>query len=215
MELREGLYYSVSQSAQTIYNDIDKTMLAKLGDLSAAGIYAAAYRIIDVSVVPATSMRAAAYPGYFRAGQNGVSSSLAYTRRLLPKPILLSIVILAALLIGAPIVISFLGNKYAASVEVLRWLAPLPLLKTMHVFLADALTGAGYQRLRTVIQVAVAGFNVLFNLWIIPAYSWRGAAWSSIVSDALLACMCAGALAIISSMQKKSKPLMTIGVGDI
>ena len=27
---------------------------------------------------------------------------------------------------------------------------------------------------------------MLINLWIIPAYSWRGAAWSSIASDALL-----------------------------
>jgi hypothetical protein len=29
-------------------------------------------------------------------------------------------------------------------------------------------------------------FNVLLNLWVIPAYSWRGAAWSSIASDAVL-----------------------------
>jgi hypothetical protein len=33
----------------------------------------------------------------------------------------------------------------------------------------------------------VAVFNVLINLWIIPLYSWRGAAWSSLASDALLA----------------------------
>jgi O-antigen/teichoic acid export membrane protein len=36
--------------------------------------------------------------------------------------------------------------------------------------------------------VGVAIFNVLINLWLIPAYSWRGAAWSSIASDGLLAC---------------------------
>jgi hypothetical protein len=29
---------------------------------------------------------------------------------------------------------------------------------------------------------------VLVNFWLIPAYSWRGAAWSSIASDGLLAC---------------------------
>jgi Polysaccharide biosynthesis C-terminal domain len=33
----------------------------------------------------------------------------------------------------------------------------------------------------------MAGFNVLINLWIIRAYSWRGAAWSSMVTDSLLA----------------------------
>jgi hypothetical protein len=30
-------------------------------------------------------------------------------------------------------------------------------------------------------------FNVLINLWIIPIYSWRGAAWTSLASDGLLA----------------------------
>ena len=41
--------------------------------------------------------------------------------------------------------------------------------------------------MRMSIQIAVAIFNVLINLWLIPAYSWRGAAWSSLASDGLLA----------------------------
>ena len=38
----EGGFFSISSSAQTIYNDIDKTMLARLSTLSATGVYAAA-----------------------------------------------------------------------------------------------------------------------------------------------------------------------------
>jgi hypothetical protein len=44
----------------------------------------------------------------------------------------------------------------------------------------------------------VAAFNVLINLWIIPAYSWRGAAWSSIASDTLLVCGVGAAVFILS-----------------
>jgi len=36
-------------------------------------------------------------------------------------------------------------------------------------------------------QIGVAVFNVAINFWIIPAFSWRGAAWSSLASDGLLA----------------------------
>ena len=61
------------------------------------------------------------------------------------------------------------------------------MLKTFHYFAADSLTGAGYQGVRTAVQVGIAVFNVLVNLWIIPAYGWRGAAWSSLASDGLLA----------------------------
>jgi O-antigen/teichoic acid export membrane protein len=73
-------------------------------------------------------------------------------------------------------------------VEAVRWLSVLPILKVIHYFYSNALTGAGHQALRTKIQVGVAIFNVLVNFWLIPAYSWRGAAWSSIASDGLLAC---------------------------
>jgi O-antigen/teichoic acid export membrane protein len=67
------------------------------------------------------------------------------------------------------------------------WLAPIPLLRACHYFLADALTGAGHQRARSVVQIVVAAVNVLLNLWIIPIYSWEGAAWTSLGCDALLA----------------------------
>jgi O-antigen/teichoic acid export membrane protein len=80
-----------------------------------------------------------------------------------------------------------LGAEYLRTVEAVRWLAILPLFKTIHYFFADALSGAGFQGLRMCLQIVVAVFNVLVNLWIIPAYSWRGAAWSSLASDGLLA----------------------------
>ena len=101
-------------------------------------------------------------------------------------------------LLSAGFVPRVIGPEYARSAEALRWLAPLPVLKGLHYFLSDSLTGAGYQGLRTAIQTAVAAFNILINLWIIPAYSWRGAAWSSIASDALLVCGVGAAVLILS-----------------
>jgi O-antigen/teichoic acid export membrane protein len=106
---------------------------------------------------------------------------------LLPRPIGYSLLAFAGLLLGAPIIPKILGAEYLRTVEALRWLAILPLFKTIHYFFADALSGAGYQGLRMCLQIVVAVFNVLVNLWMIPAYSWRGAAWSSLASDGLLA----------------------------
>jgi len=59
-------------------------------------------------------------------------------------------------------------------------------LKAIHYFGADALTGAGHQGYRTVVQVGIAALNILLNLWLIPLYSWRGAAIATIVSDGLM-----------------------------
>lgn len=202
-EFREGFYFSIGKSAQTIYNDIDKAMLARLGTLEATGIYGAAYRLIDVSFTPVGSLLAAAYPGFFRAGVCGISSAIQYAKPLILRALGYATFVGVALLAGARIVPYILGSEYHLSVVALRWLAILPILKAVHFFLSDALGGAGHQGLRTFIHVGVAVFNILINLWVIPAYSWRGAAWSSIASDALLACAMSGAVFVLSSRSRR------------
>ncbi|SRR5579883_1472881 len=186
-ELREGAYFATSLSAQNIYNDIDKSMLARLSTLDATGIYSAAYRLIDVAFVPVRSLLAAAYPRFFRQGQHGVRASLAVARRLLPPAAAYATVAGIGLFVLSPLLPRIIGESFRASVEATRWLAVLPLLKSIHYFAADTLTGAGYQGRRTVAQLVVAAANVLINIPLIALYSWRGAAWSSIGSDGLLA----------------------------
>ncbi len=207
-EIREGCYFSASLSAQTIYNDIDKTMLARLGTLDATGIYGAAYRLIDVSFVPVSSLLFASYPGFFRAGADGISSCLRYAKPLLLRSLAYSVFICIAILVSAGAIPHVLGPEYARTTEALRWLAVLPILRALQFFFCNALTGAGYQGLRAGIQVVVALFNVGFNLWIIPLYSWRGAAWSSLASDALLA-LGVGAAALVLSRRSRTVAVNT------
>jgi O-antigen/teichoic acid export membrane protein len=198
-EVREGSYFSVSISAQTIYNDIDKTMLVRLSNTDAAGIYAAAYRLVDVTMVPIQSLLAAAYPRFFQHGsEGGAKATTQYARRFLPRVSLYGIVAVVALFVFSPALPWFLGPEYNRTVEALRWLAPLPLFKIFHRFFADALTGAGYQGVRTCTQVVVAVLNVLVNLWIIRWFSWRGAAWSSLLCDGVLAVSLYCALSLLS-----------------
>jgi O-antigen/teichoic acid export membrane protein len=182
----EGLHFSVGVAAQTIYNDIDKIMVARLASLEAAGIYAAAYRLIDVAFTPIRALLNAAYAGFFRHGAAGLLENVRYGRRLLLRSLAYPVFIFGLLLIAAPVVPLVLGRGFSGATEALRWLSLLPLLKTLHYFVSDAVTGAGYQRLRTFSQVGVAVFNTLINLWLIPAYGWRGAAWSSLASDTVL-----------------------------
>jgi len=210
-ESAEGFYFSFSLSALSIYNDIDKTMVARLATLEAAGIYAAAYRLIDVAFIPVRSVLIAAYPGFFRQGADGLQASLHYGRRLLRRVLPYSLLAFFALVFMAPLVPYVLGHRFAQATEALRWLALLPLLKTLHYFVADALTGAGYQGLRTAMQAGVAVFNVLINLWLIPAYGWRGAAWSSLASDGMLA----AGLWMLASFLKRRNCVISTSEGDL
>lgn len=185
-DLREGAHFSTSLSAQTIYNDLDKVMLARLSTLEATGIYGVAYRLVDVSFMPVSAVLSATYSRFFRHGERGIAGSGAFARRILPKAGAYGLLVWLALFALAPILPAILGHNYSAAVEAIRWLAPIPFLRCLHYFLADAITGAGYQAARSAAQLGVAAFNFLLNLWLLPLYGWRGAAWSSLASDALL-----------------------------
>ena len=186
-EMKEGFYFATGLSAQGIYNDIDKTMLVRLSTLGAAGIYAAAYRLIDVAFLPVRSLLWAAYARFFQHGVAGLQGTLGFAKRLLPLAGGYGLAVGAGLFIAAPLVPLVLGADYGETVEAVRWLALLPFLKAVHDFAADSLTGAGFQGQRSCVQVLVAVANVGLNFWLIPIYSWRGAAWASLLSDGWLA----------------------------
>jgi len=186
-DAKEGVYFSISTSAQTIYNDIDKTMLGKLSDFTSTGIYAAAYRIIDVSLTPVRSLVSAAYPEFFRIGTGGIQKTYPYAKKLIHRSAIYGLANFVLLMVLAPLLPHILGPKYIAVTPATRWLALIPFLRCMHLFLADALSGAGYQQVRTFIQAFIAIFNIGLNLVILPRWSWRGAAWTSLASDAVLA----------------------------
>jgi O-antigen/teichoic acid export membrane protein len=188
-DVAEGVFFSIGSSATTVYNDIDKIMLSKLSDFASTGVYAAAYRVIDVSLTPVRSLVSAAYPQFFRKGVAGMRATYSYALSLIAKAAIYGALTFAGLWLCAPVLPHILGNKYDAVVPALRWLALIPLLRCFHVFLADALSGAGFQRIRTGIQVLVALINIGLNLIILPRYSWRGAAWTSLGCDGLLVAM--------------------------
>lgn len=186
-DAREGIYFSISLSAQSIYNDVDKTMLAGMSTASAVGTYGAAYRLIDVAFSPVRSVLFASYADFFRAGLGGVRGAVRHARRLIPFSWSYAALVSVSMLLAAPLVPLILGKGYSDAVLAMRWLAVLPLMKAVHYLAADSLTGAGHQQVRSGIQILVAVFNVAVNIVLIPRYAWLGAAWSSIASDGLLA----------------------------
>jgi O-antigen/teichoic acid export membrane protein len=187
--VREGFHFATSLASQSIYDDIDKTMLARLSTVESAAIYAVAYRFIDGAMLPIQSLAAAVYPEFFRQGMNGVTSTFKFARHILRRTFIYGTGTAIVLFLAAGLVPLIMGRGYTESVVALRWLCVLPAIKSVHAFLTDTLTGANYQWQRSSAQIAVAVFNIVVNLWIIRAYAWRGAAWSSLLTDSLLAAL--------------------------
>lgn len=186
-ELAAGLSFSLSSSSITVFNDIDKMLLAGRGLFAAAGIYGAAYRIVDVVSTPVYSLYAAATPRIFREGAHGVAAASVLPRRLLGRTLALTAACAAALFLAAPLLPAVFGSSFAPAVAALRWLCLLPLLRALHYCWGTAITGSSSQWYRTGLQASAAALNLMLNLALIPRYSWRGAAAASLLTDGALA----------------------------
>ncbi|ELS02524.1 membrane protein involved in the export of O-antigen and teichoic acid [Xenococcus sp. PCC 7305] len=184
--VKQGFFFSIGTSAHNINANLDKTMLASMAGLQATGIYGSAYRFIDVGNVPINSLFGASYTRFFKyGGESGIRGTLKFARKLLPYLLGYSIVCFIGYHVFAPAIPYILGAEYQNAIGALLWLSPLPPIFAFQLLAADTLTGAGYQRSRSIIQTGAAVLNVGLNIWLIPLYSWKGAAWATVISDAL------------------------------
>ena len=180
-----GFYFSISTSANNINANLDKSMLSKISGVGATGIYASAYRFIDVGNTPILALFGATYTRFFKHGASGIRASLSFGKKLLPILSLYAIASVAGYLLLAPFVPVILGEDYQDAVKALLWLSPLPAIATFHYLAADVLTGSGNQKFRSIVQVGTAVVNVLLNIILIPLFSWKGAAIATLISDSL------------------------------
>lgn len=185
-EWREGFYFAVSLGSQGAYNDLDKTLVARFVGDAVAGTYAAAYRIFDAGFSPVRAILFASYPRFFQEGSKSLAHSRTFAFRLLPLSLGVGLVVLLTILVMGSYAPAVLGERYALVPHMLLLMSPILILRILHYFIADALTGAGYQGHRTGAQLIVAVLNLALNLWLTPRYGWQGAVYAGIVSNGLL-----------------------------
>lgn len=185
-EWKEGFYFSLSLASQGAYNDVDKALLSRLDSDLVAGNYASAYRVLEATFAPIRAILYASYPRFFQAGHAGLKSSRSFALSLLPLGLIFSLLGGGIVWATAPFLPLLLGQDYSLSVHIAPLMAPVLVLRTLHYLAADALTGAGYQGVRSAVQLVVALVSLALNLWLIPAHGWLGAVWSTWVSQGLL-----------------------------
>ena len=181
--LGEGAEYSFAASTVSAFNDLDKTMLSHYGMAAANGIYGLAYRVVDVGTVPLVSIQMAAEPRLFQLAEGGFQAPVELGRRLLRHCLLVSTVAGAGMFLFAPLLPMLTGKGFGEAVVALRWLCLIPVFRSVHQVTGSVLTSIGLQRYRTFTQTAAVALNFCLNMWLIPKYSWQGAAWSSLATD--------------------------------
>ncbi len=86
------------------------------------------------------------------------------------------------ILIAAEIAPWVLGPSFKSSTPMLRVLALLPIIQSIHYVYSDALTAAGLQQLRTRLQWLVAAVYAVLAFALVPTFGWQGAVAVCLVS---------------------------------
>ena len=186
----EGFIFAISGTTTSAYNDLDKAMLGHYGMSAANGIYTMAYRVVDISYMPMRSIYSAAFPRFFQLGAGGLTATSKLAFRLIRKTTVLGVIAAIGMYVCAPLIPFLAGHGFDRSVIALRWLCLIPLFRSFHMCAGDALAGVGLQPYRLAAQTVAALGNFGLNLYLIPHYSWLGAAAASLCTDGGLAVMC-------------------------
>jgi O-antigen/teichoic acid export membrane protein len=183
-EWRDGFHFALQTFAQASFGNTDKPVIAAFSDLSTAGLYAAASRIVNAAAIPVSALLYSAYVRFFQVGVNGTRSCARFAVRLLPVGIALGAVGTLATLVLAPLAPHVLGASYAGTERALILLAPLPILRAAYSLGLDVLVSTGRTGIRTVAQVAMPPVNILFCFLLVPSYGVAGAAIAALLSHA-------------------------------
>lgn len=205
--LRDGFYFSLSPSSQSVYNDFDKSILPKYVSLGITGNYSAAYKIIDALCVPIKAMLQTFYARFFIKGADGLNEGRKFAIKLFPMFFLYSVFAVLFLVLFSRNIPILFGSSYKEAVNIIQILSPVIVFRAVHSLGADTLTGAGMQGKRSVVQILVAILNAVLCLILIPIYGWVGAAWASLASDGILALLI---WVIIFSSSQPGQPLQKL-----
>ncbi|CAL1240065.1 lipopolysaccharide biosynthesis protein [Candidatus Methylocalor cossyra] len=183
---QEGFFFALGGASHRAQADLDKAILARFDGAGATGVYSAAYRFADLATLPVQALLAASLARFFRVGEGGTRASLRYAVGLLPVPVAYALLAGLTLALGADFLPRLLGPSFAGAAEVVRWLAPLPLVTLLRSFLATVAGASDRQRLNGIVHGLGATCNAGLNLLWIPLWGWRGAVLATFASEGLM-----------------------------
>lgn len=171
----------------TIYYSIDIVMLTNMVGSYASGIYNATYKLISVLTLFYSVYTAVIFPVMSRLFNNDESLLLISLEKSIKYLMLIIIPIaVATVLYSADIVHLIYGHEYDAASSVLTILIWTVCLLFVSGACNSLLNASHKEVAVTKIYAVAAVFNIVLNFFLIPKFSYNGAAMTTVLSDVLI-----------------------------
>ncbi|WP_420450781.1 lipopolysaccharide biosynthesis protein [Ilumatobacter sp.] len=175
--------YVASISANTTQDQGERLVLASLRPRAELGEYAAAYRLVDLVLLPLSALNVVATRWVLpETSRRGVHVDRA--RRMSIPVAAYCLVAGAVVVLARPVVRLIIGEEFDLALEMVVWLSGFPLLRALADIPAIGLIGLGRNAARMWLGISGAVFALASYLVLIPWIEWRGAVVGTYLSEA-------------------------------
>ncbi len=186
-ELKDGMPIFLNNLFVALYTTANMTILGIYADDAAIGHYSGALRLITaVNMCVIMPVSTALFPEMSRRfAENSQAGWQFFRQTLLLASIPALIASILTWLLATPLVHLMLHGDFEASIPLLRWMAPIPLLVMVAtLFTVQGLYGSGLQRFAPWVGLTLAILCVSLNIILIPRVGTIGAVWSWLIAEA-------------------------------
>jgi O-antigen/teichoic acid export membrane protein len=167
-----------------IYFRIDTLLIALLRDSVEVGLYAAAYKFIELSEFVSAAVGASVLPPLARFVAVGDPRAQRLVQRAFDVVVAAAAPLAVGMLVFAPEIIRLTaGSEFGEASDALRLLAPYVLFSFVAGLFWRTLLATGRDRRLLSIALSVLSFNVTLNLIFVPLYGFEAAAAVAVVSE--------------------------------
>jgi PST family polysaccharide transporter len=187
-QLHEGLSLFISQAAVKLYTGGNTFILGMFTNVTMAGYYSAAERVVQAVLALLGPVTQAVYPRASQLAATSRKAALQLTRRVLLFMGSAGFGMSAGLLIAAPWFMPILlGARFLPSITIMQILSPLPFLIALNTVLGmQIMIPFRHDVAFTVILVAAGLFNVGMASLLAPHWQGNGMAASVTCTELLV-----------------------------
>ncbi len=182
--LVEAVPLSIGTALTTLYFRVDSIMLSKLGDFADVAVYGVAFKFIDLLHFLAISISAPLLTVLVKSWHNDKRAFHGAVDRATALLTLLAGVLVVHFALFAEQTIELLyGPSYSVGALALRLLIVGEVIAFCSILGLTMLTATGHHRPFPLIALAGLLVNVGLNAWVIPRWSFEGAAVTTILTE--------------------------------
>ena len=171
-----------------LYTTANMTILGIYATDDVIGYFSGAQRLIQaLNMVVVMPVSMAVYPEISRRFAESKKEGVQFLKQVLLWAGSAAAIVSLLTFVSAPLMIRIMyGTGFAPSVDLLRWLAPIPFLVMIATLLTvQGLYGMGLQRWAPWVGLILAVCCVGLNLWLLPLIGVKGVCISWIASEVM------------------------------